>query len=785
MRAASHETLITDYVAIARLLGLPGKDMSDQLFIVTATRHWLEQQQGWLLILDNADDLSLLTDLLPVGGQGHLLLTTRAQATGKIAQSLLVETMQLAEGMKLVLRRAKLLDLEEPLDNVSASLRKSAQQLVTELDGLPLALDQAGAYVEETGCSLSEYLDLYRVNHLAMLQQRSIATVDYPYTAATTWTLSFEQVEQANPAAADLLRLCAFLHPDTIPEAIVTEGATDLGPVLSPIATDPLLLNEAIQLLRRYSLVKRDPEARLLSLHRLVQVVLKESLGQVEQRQWAERTVRAVSRSIPERNSASWEHCELYLPHALLCTQWIEHFSFNFPEAAHLLQVTGVYLVDRGQYTQAEPLLQRALSLQGKVLGPEHSETVRTLNSLANAYLCEGDYQQAERLLQPALANFERVLGVKHPEVTEALNTLASIYMEEGKLAQAEPLFQRALAIREQEKGTSPTLMADSLTNLGVLYIYQGKCAQAEPLYQRALVLSEHTQGPEHPDTLATLTGLASLYALQGKYAQAEPLYQRVLVTQERVLGPDHPDTAGTLRLVGWLYTRQGKYTQAESFLQHAMEVDELSLGPQHNRTIIDQLDLAELAQAKGQDAQAFPLYQQALEGFQRVLGPDHWLLAETLKGLAQLYTHQGHYQQAEPLLVRALAIDEQVLGPENPRTAAILDAQGYLAFLRGREEQAERLLQHALSILEQALGNSHPDVAQTLHHLAQLYEKQGKLDRALSLYQRALSIRELALGPDHPDTRSTLEILSRFLQMPKTQAQQNLTSQRKEASPD
>lgn len=130
MRAASRETLVADYVALARLLSLPGQDAQDQMQIVAATKRWLEEHESWLLILDNADELSLLSDFLPTGGQGHLLLTTRAQASGKIAQSLSVEKMDVSEGMQLLLRRAKLFAPEEPLDNIPTTVRMAAQQLV-------------------------------------------------------------------------------------------------------------------------------------------------------------------------------------------------------------------------------------------------------------------------------------------------------------------------------------------------------------------------------------------------------------------------------------------------------------------------------------------------------------------------------------------------------------------------------------------------------------------------------------------------------------------------------
>ena len=464
--------------------------------------------------------------------------------------------------------------------------RTQAQAIVALMDGLPLALDQAGAYIEETGCSLSEYLDLYRSHRQDLLQRRGALPSDHPQPVAATWALSFLKVEQVNSAAADLLRLCAFLDPDAIPEAIVTEGAADLGPVLAPVAADPFQFNEAIQLLRHYSLVKRDPDAKLLNVHRLVQVVLKESMDQEIQRQWAERTVRAVSRAFPEGEINIWDLCELCLPHALLSAQSIEQYGFSFPEAARLLYAAGVYLRDRGQYTQAESLLKPALSLREQVLGQEHPDTANTLNTLAWLYVLQGNYQQAEQLVQPALANFESVLGKEHPEVATALNTLASLYMHEGKYVQAESLFQRELTIREKSLGRNHFLVAISIGNLALVYYHQGKYTQAEPLYQRTIALFENTLGSEHPDTLVNINNLAKLFMKQGRYVQAEPLIKRVLETQERVLGTEHPDTGMYLSALGQLYLLQGKYAQAEPLLQSALKVLKEMLGPEHQFTI-------------------------------------------------------------------------------------------------------------------------------------------------------------------------------------------------------
>ncbi|HEY6540839.1 MAG TPA: helix-turn-helix domain-containing protein, partial [Ktedonobacteraceae bacterium] len=255
VRAASHETLVTDFVALARLLELPERNAQDQAKVVAAVEDWFTRHHGWLLILDNVDELSLVSEFLPTRGQGHVLMTTRAQATGKLAESLPVDKLDMSEGILLLLRRAKLLSPDAPLDMISSTLSSQAQAIVREMDGLPLALEQAGAYIEETGCSLSEYLALYKQRKLALLKRESAFSQEYPYTVASTWALAFQQIEQENPQAAELLRLCAFLDPDAIPEEILVSGVAALGPMLVQLAADPFLLNEAIQALRRYSLM--------------------------------------------------------------------------------------------------------------------------------------------------------------------------------------------------------------------------------------------------------------------------------------------------------------------------------------------------------------------------------------------------------------------------------------------------------------------------------------------------------------------------------------------------
>ena len=559
------DTLISGFVGFADLLPLPQKGEKDQLIVVEAVKNWLKTHDQWLLILDNADDLAIVKDFLPSTDRGHTLLTTRAANMRGLASRIEVETLDQDVGALFVLRRAGLLAADASLDQAASHDVSLAQELVREMGGLPLALDQAGAYIEEVPCSLTDYLNLYRQYRAELLKERRSLLPDHPKPVATTWSLSFEKIEQSNPAAADLLRVCAFLQPDAIPEEILLEGAQHLGQEVQALSTNPLAFNRAIEALHSYSLIKRNPTEHLLSVHRLVQAVLKDAMDEPTYRLWAERTVQAVNAVLPEVDHRTWERYERCLSHAQGCAELIEQLQLTSSAAAWLLRQTGLYLHEHARYVEAEPLYLQALHIQEQTLGPEHLNVAYPLQGLAALYYVQGKYAQAEPLFQRSLHIWEQALGPLHPDVAHPLNGLAALYHVQGKYAQAEPLFQRALHIREQALGPLHPDVAYPLNNLAALYSNQGQYAQAESLYQRALYIYEQTLGPEHPDVAYPLNGLAALYHVQGKYAQAEPLYQRALHIREQALGSQHPLTQETAKNYTSLLRTMGRETEALS----------------------------------------------------------------------------------------------------------------------------------------------------------------------------------------------------------------------------
>jgi CHAT domain-containing protein/Flp pilus assembly protein TadD len=400
-------------------------------------------------------------------------------------------------------------------------------------------------------------------------------------------------------------------------------------------------------------------------------------------------------------------------------------------------------LSEKGRYSQAIPLAERALTLREKSLGAANPDTASSLNHLAGLYRAKGAYAQAEPLFRRALAIREKMLGAEHLDTAMSLNHLAELYRAKGEYAQAEPLYRRALAIREKTLGAEHPDTATPLSNLALLYSAKGDYAQAEPLYRRVLAINEKTLGAEHPRTATSLNNLAALYRDKGDYAQAEPLYRRALATYEKTLGAEHPGLAASLNNLALLYHDKGDYAQAEPLYRRALAIYEKALGAEHPDTANSLNNLAILYHAKGDYARAEPLYRRALAIREKALGAEHPETAISLNNVAQLYQAKGNYARAEPLYRRALTIREKTLGAEHFHTANSLNNLAGLYRAKGDYAQAEPLYRRALAIHEKTLGAEHPSTAASLNNLALLREAMGDISQAVALRSRAQTAEE------------------------------------------
>jgi transcriptional regulator with XRE-family HTH domain len=392
IRAETRETLVADYQALAHLLQLPETDSQDLSLIVKAVKRKLHSYDTWLFICDGAEDLEHVYTTLPDASQGHVVLTTRSQVTGTLGSQLDLQKMEPAESLLFLLRRAKYLSLETSPEEAPAVLRTQAGVVAEVVDGHPLALDQAGAYIDETKCSFSEYLERYATRQSILLNERGALSNYHSASVAETLSCSFRAVEQTSPVAADLLRLCSFLYPDAIPEELIIQGMAEPDLALQTMVTDPLVLDAAIKALRYFSLLYREPEHKTFTIHRLTQAIIKNEMDTTTRHRWAEHTIRVLNHIFPNYNDATaWPRCQRYLPHILNCAKFIEEEGIASLEAGELLYRAGGYLYKRGYYIQAEPILRVALSIIKDASGPDYLPVMQSCAGIEAIFIREGE----------------------------------------------------------------------------------------------------------------------------------------------------------------------------------------------------------------------------------------------------------------------------------------------------------------------------------------------------------------------------------------------------------
>ncbi|HEY6252399.1 MAG TPA: tetratricopeptide repeat protein [Candidatus Angelobacter sp.] len=563
--ADSEQSVNTGFANFAKLLDLREKESAEQAVIINAVKRWLQENDNWLLVFDNADTPGILAQFLPQQSKGHILLTSRAHVFQNlgILKALEVSVLSPQAAVEFLLKRTA---------KEGTAESKEAEVLAKELGYLPLALEQAGAYIHENGSSFKDYLSAYQKQRLKVLERQGPALGNpqqqQKRTVATAWEINFADIEKNSPASADLLRLSAFLAPDAIPLELLEKGGDKMGDLLASalakVKDDPLIVDELLKPLTSYSLIRRNPENRSFSIHPLVQEVVRDGMAQEVEKSWAERTVRGLNSAFPDVQFQNWQDCDRLIAHSLVCAELIAKYNFEFAPTTRLLNQAAFYLVERARYTEAESLYRRALAIREKVLGPEHPDTALSLNNLATLYDDQGKYEEAAPLHRRSLAIREKVLGPEHPHTALSLNNLAEHYRTQGKYEEAEHLYLRALQIDEKALGRDHPDTAVDLNNLAALYYGQSKYAEAEPLYRRSLAISEKVLGLEHPHTARGLNNLANTYNAQRRYEKAEPLHRRAVEIAQKALGPQHPRTI--------LYTNnliiccrdQGKLKEAE-----------------------------------------------------------------------------------------------------------------------------------------------------------------------------------------------------------------------------
>jgi len=398
-QAEDPAVLAAEFAVLAAQLGT--RDPVDARDPVAAVHAVLARgPAGWLVVFDNVPDLASVEAFLPPAGPGRVLITSQGQywPPGWAVQ---VPVLDAVVAAQFLAARTGEVD------------RGAALELAGELGGLPLALEQAAAYMQATGTPLTRYLPLFRARQAELLA-RGEAAGHREHTAATLG-LALSRLERDAPAAAGLLRLLAFLAPEPVPLDLLLAGrsaADQLGPEtaedVGPLLGDPLAAGDAVMALRRYSLAVPAGDG-LVQVHRLVQAVTRAQLTAAQTGQWQQAAAAIVEAAIPVdgRPPGAWGACALLLPHARAV---LDPVSNGTRQVAQALGYSGSYTAARDLFE-----LIAAAHRDREDYGPEHPATLAALHNLAFWTGEAGDAAGARDQLAALLPVMKRVLGPEYP----------------------------------------------------------------------------------------------------------------------------------------------------------------------------------------------------------------------------------------------------------------------------------------------------------------------------------------------------------------------------------
>jgi len=318
----------------------------------------------------------------------------------------------------------------------------------------------------------------------------------------------------------------------------------------------------------------------------------------------------------------------------------------------------------RGNSVTAREILDKASQDIQSGMAKDPELQAQMMSIMANTYHSLGVFSRAQPLAERAVDIDRRVLGPNHPDTLQSTVRLANILRDRGHLAEAEKMLRATLPIEEQVFGPEAPETLSSMTRMGAVLFDEGKYAEAEKIKRETLTIQERVLGADHPDTLNSMNNLANILSAQGHYAEAEKLHRETLEGRRRILGPDHPDTLSSMNNLANTLRDAGQYPEAERLYRETVDAQRRILGHDHPATLRAMSILALTLQDEGQLAEAEKLSRETLDAQRRVLGPDHPATLSTQETLAIDLSHQGRYGEAESLCRGAIAAVERTNEP-------------------------------------------------------------------------------------------------------------------------
>ena len=577
IRSGNSSSIATDLAELAVTLELAAdEDRTD--IKLSRLQSWFSANPRWLLIFDDLQDIAELQKVLTLEPtfQGKILITSRNSNWGNSFQSIRLDTWVEEESVQFLKIRLKSDKYDE---------EDELKKLGHLLGNLPLALEQAAAYINATPSNVQLYSLLFteRREELWRDRRHEIHPSDYSYTVATTWTISIEKVREDSSGALPLLQVCSFLAPDDIPLSLLTWGKEIFPEPLTTVLGDALSLNQALAALSDYSLLSWQDD--FLSIHQLVQAVVRDSVTEPTPLLEAILKLQLVGFPFDVRNPETWAVSDLLTPHLLTSSRLALRSGADkmlttevIYEVARLLSFKGSNYGAKEVYLTTDVLLNEAIAVRRQHFGEKHGSVSILLKFLADVRKDRFREQFGE-----SLPSFEKLKENSLETIISFVKTLDDVDIA---LEEIIALYEEASKIDAETYGESSLQYAFGINRIGAAYVDMAVSSvkedlleRAELLQRKALKIAENIVGREafSENELVYLHGLARTLLASGKGSEARGHLERCLEIAERSMPPLSPELATIYEYLGYalMGEKTGKWAAVKQF-KKAREIAEV-----------------------------------------------------------------------------------------------------------------------------------------------------------------------------------------------------------------
>lgn len=701
-----------------------------------------------MLIVDNITNLSLIKNIVPREIHGDLLLTTTIRSFGNTVLPIELKEFTVEEGTEFLLHRARIISQNSSTESISDKDAQSAKTIVTALGGLPLAIDQAGAYIEELHVSLKDYESIYQEETLELLNRRGKFALDHQ-SVVRTFLLAVDKIKE-NTIAKDILEVMALLSENSIPLEIFSDSASHLGNNIGLISNSKHQLNEALALIFNFSLIKRNPTTDTVEIHKLVQQTLKASMETELQLTWIKRIIDAISDIFPYVTYKNWPKCKRLFPHATLIASYIKSLKIESSASAYLLLQLGYYCYEQAYYSQAKNYFLEAIEIANKVANSEDILIEQGNSFLGLVSVKQGNFSEAITFFQKSLEIKKQRYDIKD-NLAPHMHNLAVCYLELNRSQEAEEILSQCVSSPE-ETMEEPYRLATATHNLASVYHKLRKYQKSQELFLKALSISTRAFGNDSIEVAHVIYGLSSLNYSTNDFIEAEKTCLRALNIRRKIYTDGHPDVASCLQLLANIYIKTEKFFEAKPLIFEALTWSKEFFGETHLHTAELLTLLAQVLYFEEKYEEAEETWLKILKIQEDLLSTSNSIIANTCVNIGRFYYYIKSFEHAETYSLKAKDIYLQHFGSENKEIAVVNYNLAAIKYNQGLVKEARPLLFSSFSNLAHLLGFDNPKTASCFIELLRFcHENNESLDQ-IENWQSMLSAIEKSPNSKHLD---------------------------------